>query len=81
MEARQIRSVEREARRRRRRERRQRGVATEHDDGTSSDDELLETNRLKFVSDTGETTPTGHTHSHTHYRYRYSKRETKGSIH
>ena len=52
VEARQMRSVEREGRRRRRREKRGVGGAP-HYDGTSSDDELLETNRMKFVSDIG----------------------------
>ena len=52
-EARKRRAVEREARRRRRRERREKGVAggKDHHDGLSSDDELLESNRLKFVNE------------------------------
>lgn len=54
VEERQKRSVEREARRRRRREKRQKDGVTNHEEGVSSDDELLETNRLKFLSDKGE---------------------------
>ena len=52
-EARKRRSVEREARRRRRRERREKEAASGrgHYDGLSSDDELLESNRLKFVNE------------------------------
>ncbi len=59
----QRRAVEREARRRRRREGREKGVSrgcahlvsgATHYEGLSSDDELLETNRLKFVSDSGK---------------------------
>ncbi|CAI8017357.1 PAX3- and PAX7-binding protein 1 [Geodia barretti] len=49
--ARQRRAVERDGRRRRRRERRERGVGREkgeHRQGMSTDDELLEMNRLKF---------------------------------
>lgn len=62
-EGRQRRGVEREARRRRRRERRERGVnrgcghivgSWNHYEGLSSDDELLETHRIKFVSEIGE---------------------------
>ena len=52
-EARKRRSIEREARRRRRRERREKEAAggRGHYDGLSSDDELLESNRLKFVNE------------------------------
>ncbi len=62
----QRRAVEREARRRRRREGREKGVSrgcahlvggATHYEGLSSDDELLETNRLKFVNDSGEPLP------------------------
>ena len=53
-EARQRRAVEREGRRRRRRERRQRVVPTAvHDEGMSSDDELLETDRIDFTDKFG----------------------------
>lgn len=49
-----LRVVEREGRQRRRREaRREKGVVNHHD-GMSSDDELLETNRIKFKNDIGE---------------------------
>ena len=49
MVARQRRAVEREGRRRRRREGRERkGEEEEHRQGMSTDDELLEINRLKF---------------------------------
>ena len=54
-EARQRRGVEREGRRRRRREKRQRaGQAVVHDEGMSSDDELLETDRMEFTDKFGE---------------------------
>lgn len=54
-EARQRRVVEREGRRRRRRERRQRaGPAVAHDEGMSSDDELLETDRMEFTDKFGQ---------------------------
>ena len=47
--------VEREGRQRRRREaRREKGLVNHHD-GMSSDDELLETNRVKFKNDIGTT--------------------------
>ncbi len=46
--------VEREGRQRRRREaRREKGV-TNHHDGMSSDDELLETNIIKYKNDMGK---------------------------
>ena len=52
--AHKVRIVEREGRQRRRREaRRERGVVN-HYNGTSSDDELLETNRVKFKNDIGK---------------------------
>ena len=53
------RTVEREGRRRRRREGRERGgkgESEEHRQGMSTDDELLEMNRLKFQSDMCELT-------------------------
>ena len=54
-EARQRRGVEREGRRRRRREKRQRVVpAVMHDEGMSSDDELLETDRIEFTDKFGK---------------------------
>ena len=58
-QARQMRAVEREGRRRRRRAKGLNGhqsgsVASTHYEGLSSDDELLETNRLKFISDIGK---------------------------
>ena len=54
-----MRAVEREGRRRRRRAKGLNGhqpgsVASTHYEGLSSDDELLETNRLKFISDIGK---------------------------
>ena len=56
----QMRTVEREGRRRRRRAKgvavagkQLGGVVSTHYEGLSSDDELLETNRLKFTSDIG----------------------------
>lgn len=57
-QARQMRAVEREGRRRRRRAKGLNGhqpgsVASTHYEGLSSDDELLETNRLNFISDIG----------------------------
>ena len=55
--ARQRRAVERDGRRRRRRERRERGVGREkgeHRQGMSTDDELLEMNRLKFEKNMSE---------------------------
>ena len=57
-QARQMRAVEREGRRRRRRAKGFNGhkpgsVASTHYEGLSSDDELLETNRLNFISDIG----------------------------
>lgn len=54
VEARQRRSIEREARRRRRREARERKRQLVHDEGMSSDDELLETNRMKFAAGIGQ---------------------------
>ena len=58
-QARQMRAVEREGRRRRRRAKGLNGhqpgsVASTHYEGLSSDDELLETNQLKFISDIGK---------------------------
>lgn len=58
--SRQRRAVEREGRRRRRRERRERGEGSggremeEHRQGMSTDDELLEMNRLKFENSMSE---------------------------
>ena len=54
IEARQRRSVEREARRRRRREARERKKVVDHEDGMSSDDELLEANKMKFSAELGQ---------------------------
>ena len=54
VEARQRRSVEREARRRRRREKRSRQGIKDHDEGMSSDDEVLETRKLELVNETSE---------------------------
>ena len=54
---RQRRGVEREGRRRRRREKRERGETretSEHKQGLSTDDELLEMNRLKFENNMSE---------------------------
>lgn len=47
------RSVECEGRRRRKRERREREGVQEHDEGMSSDDELLESDKIKFASELG----------------------------
>lgn len=66
VEARQRRSVEREARRRRRREKRQKEGTVNHEEGVSTDDELLETNRLKFVGDEGTIMLTTPTFNHAH---------------
>ena len=49
----QVRIVEREGRRRRRREARREGGVARHYDGQSSDDEILETNRIKFKNEIG----------------------------
>lgn len=60
VQSRQRRAVEREGRRRRRRERRERGEerregeTEEHRQGMSTDDELLEMNRLKFENSMSE---------------------------
>lgn len=60
VQSRQRRAVEREGRRRRRRERRERGEGRregeteEHRQGMSTDDELLEMNRLKFENSMSE---------------------------
>lgn len=40
--------MEREARRRRRREKREKESVSDHREGMSSDEEILETDRLKF---------------------------------
>lgn len=61
-EGRQGRIVEREGRRRRRREKRQRQeVVTDHHEGMSSDDELLETDKIRFKKELG-TMCTVHAH-------------------
>ena len=52
-EAHQVRSVEREGRRRRRRERREKEEVTDHNEGMSSDDEILESDRINFKKDLG----------------------------
>lgn len=49
------RGIEREARRRRRREKREKQDVLEHNEGMSSDEEILETDRLEFIAELGET--------------------------
>lgn len=49
----QIRIVERDGRRRRRRESRREAGVTGHYEGQSSDDEILETNRIRFKNEIG----------------------------